>query len=142
MPVERHDSLKVAATRAGFERGAGEFRTVLDAAGVTGRPRYHSELVFEEVILNTIRHGYHDDGAGRAIDVSIACRPEAIVMTFEDDAPAFDPRERPDPVLPKSLDEAREGGLGLMLVRKLASDVQYERTSDSHNRLTVTIAAS
>ena len=142
MPVERHDTLKVAATRAGFERGAEVFRTVLDACGVTGGSRYNAELVFEEVVLNTIRHGYHNHGAGRVIDVSIACRPEAIVMTFEDDAPAFDPRERPDPVLPTSLDEAREGGLGLMLVRKLARDIQYERTSDRHNRLTVTIAAT
>jgi anti-sigma regulatory factor (Ser/Thr protein kinase) len=142
MPVERHDTLKVAATRAGFERGAGELRTVLDTWGVTGGPRYNAELVFEEVVLNTIRHGYHDDGFGRAIDVSIDGRPGAIVMTFEDDAPAFDPRERPDPVLPKSLDEAREGGLGLMLVRKLARDIQYERTSDRHNRLTVTISVS
>lgn len=142
MPVERNDVLQVTATRAGFERGAGELRTVLDASGVTGRPRYQAELVFEEVVLNTIRHGYHDEGAGRVIDVSIVCRPEAIVMTFEDDAPAFDPREQPAPVLPKSLADAREGGLGLMLVRKLASDVQYERTPDRHNRLTVTIAAS
>ena len=142
MPVERHDTLKVAATRAGFELGAGELRTMLDAWGVTGGPRYNAELVFEEVVLNTIRHGYQDQGTGRAIDVSIAGRPDAIVMTFDDDAPAFDPRERRHPVLPKSLDEAREGGLGLMLVRKLASDIQYERTSDRHNRLTVTIAAT
>ena len=139
MPVERNDVLQVTATRAGFERGAHELRTVLDASGVTGGARYNAELVFEEVVLNTIRHGYRDEGAGRAIDVSIACRPEAIVMTFEDDAPEFDPRERPDPVLPKSLDEAREGGLGLLLVRRLARDIQYERTSDRHNRLTVTI---
>jgi anti-sigma regulatory factor (Ser/Thr protein kinase) len=142
MPADHHDALKVAATRTGFERGAGELRTVLDTLGVTGGQRYTAELVFEEVVLNTIRHGYHDDGAGRAIDVSIACRPEAIVMTFEDDAPAFDPREQPDPVLPKSLDEAREGGLGLLLVRKLARDIQYERTSDCRNRLTVTISVS
>ena len=141
MPVERHDTLTVAATRAGFERGADEFRTVLDACGVTGGPRYQAELVFEEVVLNTIRHGFHDEGDGHAIDVSIVFQLGALVMTFEDDAAAFDPRERPDPVLPKSLDTAREGGLGLMLVRKLARDVQYERTSD-RNRLTVTIGAS
>ena len=140
MPVEHHDTLTVAATRAGFERGADEFRTVLDACGVTGSARYNSELVFEEVVLNTIRHGYHDNGAGRAIEISIQGRPDSIVLTFEDDAPPFDPRERPAPVLPKSLDTAREGGLGLLLVRKLARDVQYERTSD-HNRLTVTIGA-
>lgn len=141
MPVERHQTLTVAATRAGFERGADEFRTVLEACGVTGSSRYNSELVFEEVVLNTIRHGYRDDGTGRAIEISIHSRPDAIVLTFEDDAPAFDPREQPDPVLPKSLDAAREGGLGLLLVRKLARDVQYER-APGRNRLTVTIGVS
>lgn len=141
MPVERHDTFTVAATRAGFERGAHQFRTLLDACGVTGSPRYNSELVFEEVVLNTIRHGYHDDGNGRAIRISVHIRPDAIVVTFEDDAPAFDPGEQPSPVLPESLEEAREGGLGLFLVRKLARDVQYERTSD-RNRLTVTIGTS
>src|SRR5262245_17015056 len=138
MPVERHNTLTVAATRAGFERGADEFRTVLDTWGISGKSRYSSELVFEEVVLNTIRHGYHDNGAGRAIEISIHGRPDSIVLIFEDDAPPFDPRERPAPVLPKTLETAREGGLGLLLVQKLARDVQYERTSD-HNRLTVTI---
>ena len=60
-------------------------------------------------------------------------------MTFEDDAPAIRSPGAARPVFPASLDEAREGGLGLLLVRKLASDIQYKRTSDRHNRLTVTI---
>ncbi len=49
----------------------------------------------------------------------------------------FDPRRRPDPPPQKSLDEARIGGFGVMLVRRAASSLDYLRTPEDRNRLTV-----
>ena len=58
-------------------------------------------------------------------------------MEFDDNGMPFDPRGRPDPAPQKSLDEARIGGYGLMLVRHAARSLDYLRTADGHNRLTV-----
>jgi serine/threonine-protein kinase RsbW len=129
--------LRFAATRDRFEQASADARDALDACGVTGRARHNAELVFEEVVSNVIRHGHAAD-----ISLSVDCPPgaRAIVLTFEDAGPPFDPLGHPLPTLPKSLDEAPLGGLGLLLVRKASTDLRYERTADEKNRLTVTIA--
>jgi serine/threonine-protein kinase RsbW len=129
--------LRFAAARASFEQASVDARAALDACGVRGPARYNAELVFEEVVSNVIRHGHAAE-----IEFSLTCEPatHVIVLTFEDAGPPFDPLAQPLPTLPKSLAEAPLGGLGLLLVRKAATHLQYERTSTQTNRLTVTIS--
>jgi len=133
-----HHTLRVQGSLPGFERAAQQLRSVLDDNQVAGRPRFHVELVFEEIVTNVIRHGYRDDGSHQ-IDVSLAIGDEAIEMTIEDDGRAFDPLQRPDPVLPKTLEAAPLGGLGVMLAKKLSRSLDYERTAGGRNRLVAKI---
>jgi anti-sigma regulatory factor (Ser/Thr protein kinase) len=134
-----HHVLRFAAASASFEAAADEFRAALDACGARGRARYNAELVFEEIVSNVVRHG--DAGA---IDVSLACEPDAdrIVLTFDDDGPPFDPLEQPLPGRPASIEEAPLGGLGLVLVRRASTSLRYERTGEGKNRLTVALAST
>jgi len=129
--------LRFPGTRAGFEEAANALRGVLDARGVSGGPRYNVELAFEEVATNIVRHG----SPRGDVEVIIAFDDREIVLTFDDDGTAFDPREQPAPPVPASIDEAALGGLGLVLVRKISSRLTYERTSRNHNQLTLAIAA-
>jgi serine/threonine-protein kinase RsbW len=140
MPTGQPHVLRVVGTLAGFERSAEDLRSALDVRGVSGRARSRVELVFEEVVTNIIRHGAAD-GGDRVIDVSLTCGDEAIVVTFEDDGRPFDPLQQPAPPMPRSIEAAPIGGLGIKLVRAAASDLRYERTPDARNRLTVTVAA-
>jgi hypothetical protein len=55
---------------------------------------------------------------------------------------AFDPRGRSDPAPARSLEEAKIGGFGLMLVRHAASSLDYLRTTERRNRLTVKLPRS
>jgi serine/threonine-protein kinase RsbW len=126
--------LRFASRREDFERASAEVRAVLDDAGIRGRARGDAELVFEEVVTNVIRHG-----AASHIEVSIASTGDALVLSFEDEGPPFDPLQHPQPVLPKTLDQANAGGLGLFLVRKVSAALRYERTPEARNRLIVTI---
>ena len=112
-------------------------RRTLDGSGLTPRTRYHIELVFDEVVTNIIRHGHTDSAAD--IDACVELGPDDAVLTFEDGGEPFDPRQQPEPVHPRSLEDARPGGLGLMLVRKAARQITYERTPEQRNRLTVII---
>ena len=128
---------------ADVERAAAALRDALDRCRVTGRSRYHAELVFEEVVTNVIRHSDRGEGAHVIdIDVSLAGDGRAVVLTFEDDGSPFDPLQRPDPQLPKSIADAPVGGLGILVMRMASTDSRYERTANDRNRLTVTVGAA
>lgn len=133
--------LRFAATLPEYERAFGDLRCALDQHGVHAKGRYNVELVFEEIVTNIIRHG-SSDGAQCAIEVALGFDDKVVVVSFHDDGKPFDPLEHADPELPQSVDSARVGGLGLMLVRKAATRMEYERTPQNRNRLIVTIAAA
>jgi serine/threonine-protein kinase RsbW len=131
--------LRFPGTHAGFERAFADFRRILDAHDLQTRTRYNSELVFEEIVTNIIRHGYADDQE-HEIALTLLVHDGDVTLGFEDDGAAFDPRDRPsDPRAGSGLD-AREGGHGLGLVRKATRRIDYERTPDERNRLTISIA--
>jgi anti-sigma regulatory factor (Ser/Thr protein kinase) len=131
--------IRFPATRNGLAQGFAALRRSLDTERLDAAPRYHAELVFEEIVANIVRYGAVP---GRELQVRVTLEGLAamIVLTFEDNGVAFDPSQRTEvPVAPKSLEEAQLGGLGLMLVRRAASTLGYQRTADGRNRLTVTV---
>jgi len=95
------------------------------------------DLCVAEAVSNIIRHGYVD-GAPHEIGVEILREPGALVIRIEDDARAFDPLRAPVPE-PASLDEAGRTGRGLLLIRRTAATVSYERRSGL-NQLTLRFA--
>ena len=131
--------LKFPATLPAYATAFATLRRTLDAQRLSARRRYYVELVFEEIVSNIIRHG---DGGRRdgAVEVAVGFGKEGVVLRFDDDGAPFDPRnhEVPDAA---SLEEARVGGLGLKLVRHASSRIDYERTPQQGNRVTITIAA-
>jgi len=62
-----------------------------------------------------------------------------IALAVEDGGPPFDPTVRPEPTLPSSLESARIGGLGLLMVRRVAPSVEYTRVGEV-NRIQVRFA--
>lgn len=126
---------------AGFRGAFGTLVAALDERSLPAGTRYGVELVFEEIVANILRHGAPADAmAPPAVAVAVELADAAIVMTFEDDGPPFDPCGRADPAPASSLADAEPGGLGLMMVRRAAQDMVYRRVPDRGNRLVVTIA--
>ena len=82
---------------------------------------YNAELVFEEMFTNIVRHG-HRGGEGEIV-VRVSSDGNDLLLEFEDDGPEFDPTGAVAPLAPKSIEEAQVGGLGIALVRKVASVV-------------------
>jgi serine/threonine-protein kinase RsbW len=128
--------IRFPGTHAGFARGFVQARGALDAQRLDGAPRYNAELVFEEITANIIAHGA-PDGRELEVCVTLEASHDSIMLTFEDNGVPFDPRSRPDPLPQTSLEEARVGGYGLMLVRRAARSIDYLRTAEGRNRLTV-----
>jgi anti-sigma regulatory factor (Ser/Thr protein kinase) len=137
--MESRDVLTFAATRAGFERAFRQLRTILDRHHLRPRARYRCELVFEEVVSNIIRHGSADDRKPR-ISMILGVGSDRLELRFEDDGLPFDPcQPATAPAEPPAGSD--RGGRGLLLVRSVAERLDYERTPQQRNQLTVTIAA-
>jgi serine/threonine-protein kinase RsbW len=132
----RRVEIRFPGTHAGFAQGFVQARGALDAQRLQGALRYNAELVFEEITANIIAHGA-PDGHELEVCVTLEACDDSIVLTFEDNGVPFDPRNRADPLPQKSLDEARIGGYGLVLVRRAARSIEYLRTAEGRNRLTV-----
>ncbi len=135
---DRRIAVRFPATMPGFETAFGQLRGALDHEALPNTARYQIELVFEEIVANVVRHGAIPGGEVQ-VEVSLELQPDRIDMCFKDDGLRFDPCGQPDVTLPTSLDRAPVGGLGLLMVRKAATGMRYERTADEHNRLLVTL---
>ena len=132
--------LRFPATFEAYVDASEQLREVLDAQTLADKTRYRVELVFEEVVTNVIRHS-SSHHLSCSVEVRLHFGDDQIVLTFQDDGRPFDPREYEIPTLPKSLEEAPVGGLGIMLVRTASMEIDYERTREDLNHLTVKIAA-
>jgi anti-sigma regulatory factor (Ser/Thr protein kinase) len=99
---------------------------------------YSLDVVLEELIMNISLHAF-DGAPDRHFDLKVTADAQGVTLQFVDAGRAFDPTATAVPVPATSLDEARSGGLGLLLLRQRASSMQYRR-SDGMNRLKVELA--
>jgi anti-sigma regulatory factor (Ser/Thr protein kinase) len=144
----RRISLDFPATLQGFEGAFGTLQQELRGGEMHPGTRYNVELVFEEIVANIVRHGSgcddgHAVGASSGVDVKVGVDVDAstVVLTFDDGGVAFNPLLAPDPRRPTTIEDTPIGGLGLMMVRRAALDLRYERTPEERNRLTVILPA-
>lgn len=68
-------------------------------------------LAVDELVTNTIGHGY-DDGK-RRIDLALRIEGETLTVEIADDGGALDPLQAPEPNLGASLRDRARSGLGI-----------------------------
>ena len=93
-------------------------------------------LIAEEVFVNVCLHG----GLRGEDRVEVACDAEGdtAVMRFADAGVPFDPLSMPLPDTDAPAAERPEGGLGVLLARRLADEATYER-AEGRNRLEIRV---
>ncbi len=109
---------------------------------LSARAVYRLELVLEEALMNRLWHAMPEGSPARLaglIRVSLRVLPDTLELCVEDDGVPFDPTQAPEAPVPATLEQARPGGLGLMLTRKAVHTMHHERR-DGRNRLTLQIA--
>ena len=110
----------------------------LEPFGVFARTMNRVEVVLEELISNLVRHGKDVN----VVTVAAGYRGGVVDLIVEDDGAAFDPFAHPEPEPFTNLADASLGGLGIPLVRRLASSARYDRVgsgSEARNRVSVRI---
>jgi anti-sigma regulatory factor (Ser/Thr protein kinase) len=113
----------------------------MHAAGADPEAVLRAELILEELVRNTILHGYRGDSAQ-----PLWIAPDANGFCYADAAPPFNPLAdgpsasltAPNPARPVA--DQHVGGAGLPLIRQLSSSIVYEWVAGC-NRLRVAVAA-
>ena len=101
--------------------------------GLTEEAVSDAQLVLEEVVVNSICHGFTEEGDHR-VEVRIALTGGDLILTTLDDGIPFNPLDAPPADVDAPIEDRPIGGLGIHLVRNLMDSVTYERTDDG-NRL-------
>ena len=91
------------------------------------------QIVVDEIYSNILLYS----GATTA-QVFCQIDSEQMTLTFKDDGVPFNPLKSQEPDIGASLEERKPGGLGLLMVKKMSSDLMYVY-EDKYNVLTVTI---
>ncbi len=93
-----------------------------------------AELALEELVTNTLKYGYDDEGE-HEIEVIARLDGDEMTLIVSDDGHEFDPLAELDPDLDASAEDREIGGLGIFLVKKSMTDLRYERV-DGRNVVT------
>lgn len=102
--------------------------------GVPPSVREDIRLVLEELMVNMVQHG-HAGSTDRTIDLHMHLGDNAVLVELHHDGHAFDPLQAPMPTLTGDIADADEvGGLGIHLVRAMASEFSYSH-DDQGNHL-------
>jgi len=95
-----------------------------------------AELCLDELVTNIVRYAWTPaaDPDSHSITVAVDRTPSELEIVVQDDGRPFDPTAAVLPPIARTLEEASPGGRGLLLVRSIASRLNYERR-DGVNRL-------
>jgi serine/threonine-protein kinase RsbW len=108
----------------------------LERAGVDARAVHHVVLVLEEILTNLLTHG---GAPTEPASVKITVEPGRVAGEIIDAGAPFDPRHAPAPNAEAGVKDRIVGGLGLFLVNRLTSDMEYA-CQNGRNRLVFSVA--
>jgi serine/threonine-protein kinase RsbW len=128
--MEAGRMLVVPASRPGMRRVAEDFDAFGAARALPPEVVRAVQVALDEMLSNIVHHGHGERGEGHQIEVSFRLDEGVLEVTIEDDAPPFDPLAAPPPDTTGDLASRPEGGLGILLTRKLMDEVAYERAVD------------
>ena len=132
--VIRYNGSKLLRSFPPTQKGVAEASEWLDeTVKASQREMSALHIILDEICSNIVRHS---KATGFEMGVEQTDEPRGVRMTFVDDGIAYNPLSHADPDTTLSVDERPIGGLGIMMVKKMASSVSYSRDGD-RNRFTV-----
>lgn len=103
------------------------------AMSLPAKAVFNLDVCANEAVANICSYA-HEDGAQHEITLELTGTDEGVRLVIRDDGKPFNPLEWPEPAAFQSIEEARIGGLGILLMRQLLSGCDYRRNG-SFNEL-------
>lgn len=97
----------------------------LEACGCPMKERYEIELAIEEIFVNIASYAYQPVVGEAEVHCEVLRDPTRVVIQFLDNGRPYDPLAREDPDTSLKALEEREGGLGILMVKRTMDNVSY-----------------
>ena len=131
IPPEHGASFATTADLVNFEEIAKFVESLLEEANCPHKVSNHVLMAVEELVVNVCSYAYPDAAPEnpRPLRIHFTHRtnPDAIVIEVGDDGVPFNPFAHEDPERPDSIENAKIGGLGLVMTKKFMDKVEYLR---------------
>lgn len=92
------------------------------------------ELAVDEACANVIEHAYGHD-VSKEVVICAYIDDDTITFKIKDTGKGFDPTQIAQEELEKLIQERKDGGLGMRLIKKLMDEVNYEIVPGQKNEL-------
>lgn len=104
---------------------------------------FQLKVCTEEIFVNVASYAYAPDTGMITVTADGSADPLSVTLSFIDSGTPFDPLSKPDPAKFRPFSQAKKGGLGIFITKKLMDEVRYAY-QDGRNILTIrkTIAAN
>ncbi|MBP3893661.1 MAG: SpoIIE family protein phosphatase [Atopobiaceae bacterium] len=134
VPPQAEGSITVPATIDQLENVLGFIREALRDRACPLATQDQLDIVIEELFVNVCSYAYEDqDEPGTAtINYVYTVNPSRITIGITDSGKPFNPLWHADPKKPSSIGEAKVGGLGIMMVKRMTDDLSYIRDGDKN----------
>ena len=100
--------------------------------GIELRSQRRLKVVIDELVSNLLLHAHAEGGEELLIEVELDRTAEGLRLCIRDNGQPFNPLEAPAADVTSDLEQRTIGGLGLHLVRQLASNLSYSREFGSN----------
>ena len=103
---------------------------------LTEKTVHDIQMALDELLTNIVNYGYEDSDEHQ-IDVHFGINNNAVNVEIVDDSKPYNILEQENPDISLSVDDKPIGGLGIFLIKKLMSNVDYY-TENGKNHLVMT----
>ena len=98
------------------------------------RAGYSLKVVTDEIFSNIVYYS-----GAKTAEILFRNDAEKVTLIFVDDGKPYNPMEAEEPDITAGIEERNIGGLGLLMVRKMAEHVQYDYAAE-RNQMTIILS--
>ena len=100
---------------------------------LTEKTVHDIQMALDELLTNIVNYGYEDTDEHQ-IDIHFGVNDDAFKVEIVDDSKPYNILEKDNPDISLSMEDKPIGGLGIFLIKKLMSNVDYY-TEEGKNHL-------
>ncbi len=136
VPPEITATLEVPAKVEELDRVNAFLHSELKQRLCPQRVQNQLDIAVEELFVNVCHYAYpqatpENPGTVR-IQRTYTAEPASITVDIIDDGVSYNPLAKPDAVTPGNIEDVPIGGLGILMAKRCADEMRYERIDDSN----------